>query len=284
MHIKYLTLLLDDGEDDEWEMYDSDDTSWKVRRAAVQVTDTLILVHPQILRELAETVFDKLVKRFKEREQNVKLDVFNTLTDFLKMMVYSDERRDGDENLEEILDRPALVRLKSSFMDFNHKITAMISMLTKVFADKKSTPVLKIAASNLLLRAAKYTPEPVVENIDSIFPLIKSIYSQSSNPSELRVNMLRVLRSVLKAQIGKPTHHLNKYLDDIIELIRSAIQNDYFKISSEGFRGLGVFYKVLRPHGSNAADSFKHYIHPLLGLVISKLKETDIDQEVIIEY
>lgn len=279
-----LNSLLDEGDDDEWEMYDSDDTSWKVRRAAVQVTDTLILVHPQILRELAETVFDKLVKRFKEREQNVKLDVFNTLTDFLKMMVYSDERRDGDENLEEILDRPALVRLKSSFMDFNHKITAMISMLTKVFGDKKSTPVLKIAASNLLLRAAKYTPEPVVENIDSIFPLIKSIYSQSSNPSELRVNMLRVLRSVLKAQIGKPTNHLNKYFDDIIELIRSAIQNDYFKLSSEGFRGLGVFYKVLRPHGTNATDAFKHYIHPLLGLVVSKLKETDIDQEVIIVY
>ena len=272
------TLLLDD-DDEEWDMYDSDDTSWKVRRAAIQVTDTLILVHPQILRELAETVFDKLVKRFREKEQNVKLDVFNTLTDFLKMIIYKDDK-DMDENIEEILERPQLTRLKSSFVDFNNKIATMILNLTKVFADKKSTPVLKVAASNLLLRAAKYTPEPVVENINAVFPLIKSIYSQTGNPSELRVNMLRVLRSLLKSQVGRLNPNFEKFFDETIELIRSAIQNDYFKISSEGFKALSVFYTVLRPSVSASANGFNTYVKPLLSVVIAKLKETDIDQEV----
>jgi cullin-associated NEDD8-dissociated protein 1 len=269
----------DDG-DDEWDMYDSDDTSWKVRRAAVQVTNTLILVHPQVLRDLAESVFDKLVKRFREREQNVKLDVFNTLTDFLKMIVYVDDRRDADENLEEILERPELTRLKSSFLDFNNKITSMISTLIKVFADKKSTPVLKIAASNLLLRAAKYTPEAVIENIDSVFALIKNIYAQTSNPSELRVNMLKVLRSLSKSQIGRVKPNFQKYFDDIVNLIRSAIQNDYFKLSSEGFRDLSIFYKVLRPTVKDSSNGYNKYIEPLISLVIAKLKETDIDQEI----
>jgi len=270
----------EEEDDEEWDMYDSDDTSWKVRRAAVQVTDTIILVHPQILRELAESVFDKLIRRFREREQNVKLDVFNTLTDFLKMIVYSDERRDNDENLEEILERPELSRLKSSFLDFNHKISFMISNLIKVFSDKKSTPVLKIAASNLLLRAAKYTPEAVIENIDPVFNLIKNSYSQSSNPSELRVNMLKVLRALLKAQTGKVKPQFEKCFEDIITLIRSAIQNDYFKLSSEGFRDLSVFYKILRPTVSDPANGYKTFVQPSIGLVISKLKETDIDQEI----
>ena len=278
--LHYLTYYKESDADEEWDMYDSDDTSWKVRRAAVQVTNTLILVHPQVLRDLAESVFDKLVKRFKEREQNVKLDVFNTLTDFLKMIVYIDERKDNDENFEEILERPELTRLKSSFLDFNNKIASMISTLIKVFADKKSTPVLKIAASNLLLRAAKYTPEAVVENIESVFPLIKSIYSQNSNPSELRVNMLKVLRSLIKSQIGRVKPQFQKYFDDIINLIRSAIQNDYFKLSSEGFRDLSIFYKVLRPTVKDSSSGYGQYIQPLIGLVIAKLKETDIDQEV----
>lgn len=58
----------DDAYDDFDDMYDNDDTSWKVRRAAVQVADTMIQTHPELLRDLAETVFDRLVKRFKETE------------------------------------------------------------------------------------------------------------------------------------------------------------------------------------------------------------------------
>mmetsp|Transcript_25555 Transcript_25555/g.22578 ORF Transcript_25555/g.22578 Transcript_25555/m.22578 type:complete len:527 (+) Transcript_25555:25-1605(+) len=187
----------EDGYDDFDDMYDNDDTSWKVRRAAVQVADTMIQTHPELLRDLAETIFDKLVKRFKENEQNVKLDVFHALSNFLKMIVYGDKH--DDDNLEELIEMPKLTKMKSAFMDYSSKISGMVASLSKVFKDKKSTPALKIAASNLLFKASKCTPDAVVDKFDVVFPLLEQHYSNSSNPTELKVNLLKVLRSLLKA-------------------------------------------------------------------------------------
>src|SRR5690349_9834748 len=103
-------------------MYDQGDTSWKVRRSAIQVTDTLIRMHPELLHTLALTVFDKLVKRFTEHEQNVKLDTFSTLSNFLKMIAYGEALTDSEENLEELMEMPKLYKLKSSFLEFSNKI------------------------------------------------------------------------------------------------------------------------------------------------------------------
>jgi len=271
----------EEDEYEEWDdMYDNGDTAWKVRRAAVQVADTLIQTHPELLRELAETVFDKLVKRFKEKEQNVKLDVFNALSDFLRMIVYGDTRTEED-NIEELIEMPKLTRMKSAFIDYSHKISNMIASLTKVFKDKKATPALKVAASNLLFKASKCTPDAVIEKIDVVFPLIETHFSQSNNPSELKVNMIRILRSLLKSQVDKQSTKLEAYFNKIIKIIESAIKNDYFKISAEGFKALSVFYRVLRPNVSASPDKFSTYVKPILPLIVDKLKETDIDQEVI---
>src|SRR4051812_25330661 len=116
-------------------MYDLEDTSWKVRRSAIQVTHTLILTHPELLRVLTETLFDKLIKRFYEKEQNVKQDVFSTLSDFLKMIVYSEGARDSDGDHDELIERPMPTRIKPSFLDFYSKISSMVASLVKVSND-----------------------------------------------------------------------------------------------------------------------------------------------------
>lgn len=50
--------------------------SWKVRRAAAKCMAALISSRPDLLPEFHCTLAPALIRRFKEREENVKTDVF----------------------------------------------------------------------------------------------------------------------------------------------------------------------------------------------------------------
>ncbi|XP_022861410.1 cullin-associated NEDD8-dissociated protein 1-like [Olea europaea var. sylvestris] len=73
-------------EDDESanEYTDDEDASWKVRRAAAKCLAALIVTRPELLSRLYEEACPKLIDRFKEREENVKMDVFNTFIELLR--------------------------------------------------------------------------------------------------------------------------------------------------------------------------------------------------------
>uniref|UniRef100_A0A4W5JMC8 Cullin-associated and neddylation-dissociated 1 n=1 Tax=Hucho hucho TaxID=62062 RepID=A0A4W5JMC8_9TELE len=70
------------GSDDEYS--DDDDMSWKVRRAAAKCLDAVVSTRHEMLPEFYRTVSPALIARFKEREENVKADVFHAYLSLLK--------------------------------------------------------------------------------------------------------------------------------------------------------------------------------------------------------
>jgi hypothetical protein len=81
----------DGGENDagyEEEEYgqqsDDDDSSWKVRKAAVRVINAIVVAHPNLLKDLYNSCADELIHRFKEREENVRLDIIACFTKFVE--------------------------------------------------------------------------------------------------------------------------------------------------------------------------------------------------------
>ncbi|KAL2939472.1 Cullin-associated NEDD8-dissociated protein 1 [Bienertia sinuspersici] len=75
----------EDADDESANEYtDDEDASWKVRRAAAKCLAGLIVSRPEMLSNLYEEACPKLIDRFKEREENVKMDVFNTFTELLR--------------------------------------------------------------------------------------------------------------------------------------------------------------------------------------------------------
>lgn len=61
----------------------------KVRRAAAKVLSSLIVSRPDRLSELLPLLLPTLIGRFREREENVKMDVFATFNDLLGQVAHA---------------------------------------------------------------------------------------------------------------------------------------------------------------------------------------------------
>lgn len=68
--------------DDEYS--DDDDMSWKVRRSAVKCLEALISTRLDLLLSFYSTICPALLARFKEREENVRADVFAAFSTLLR--------------------------------------------------------------------------------------------------------------------------------------------------------------------------------------------------------
>lgn len=76
---------VEEDEDDFEEVYDDDDdTSWKVRRGAVKVLQMPIQTRLELLSTFYKTIAPVLISRFVEREETVRLEVWNTYTTLLR--------------------------------------------------------------------------------------------------------------------------------------------------------------------------------------------------------
>ena len=79
-------VFQDEDEDDESEdeYSDDDDMSWKVRRSAAKCLEAVVSTRHDMLTEFYKTVSPALIARFKEREENVKSDIFHAYIALLR--------------------------------------------------------------------------------------------------------------------------------------------------------------------------------------------------------
>ena len=71
------------SESEEEQYTDDEDTSWKVRKAAARLLTFLIRSYPSLLPDIYKQASKTLISRFKEREENVKLEVLSTFAELI---------------------------------------------------------------------------------------------------------------------------------------------------------------------------------------------------------
>lgn len=242
-----------DLEDDEGNFSDDDDdTSWKVRRAALRVLKSIIVCRVERLDEFIETRAPELIRRFKEREENVRLDVVSCVREMIRHSTGSCS----------LLERhvPALMKASVKQLSVGHKVSSMKT---------------KSAVLSMLSQLVQVLPQNGLKSsLPSLVPAVLS--SLEDHHSSLKLDALVCLRLILS------THDpscFTPYVDTMVPHVTQCAKEDWYKLIAETLRVLGILvHVVVCDHPE------KHYsqsfVLTIFEATMTHLVARDSDQEI----
>ncbi|KAL3643794.1 Cullin-associated NEDD8-dissociated protein 1 [Castilleja foliolosa] len=251
-------------EDDESanEYTDDEDASWKVRRAAAKCLSALIVSRPEMLSRLYEEACPKLIDRFKEREENVKMDVFNT---FIELLRQTGNATKGQTDFDESSPRYLL----------KQEVPKIVRSVNKQLREKSIKT--KVGAFSVVKELVIVLPDCLADHIGSLTPGIEKALCDKSSTSNLKIEALVFTRLVL-ASHAPPVFH--PYIKAISAPVISAVGERYYKVTAEALRVCGELVRVVRPNIEGYGFDFTPYVHPIYTAIMSRLTNQDQDQEV----
>ncbi|KAG2704349.1 hypothetical protein I3843_05G001300 [Carya illinoinensis] len=253
----------EEEEDDESanEYTDDEDVSWKVRRAAAKCLAALIVSRPELLSKLYEEACPKLIDRFKEREENVKMDVFNT---FIELLRQTGNVTKGQNDMNELSPRWLL----------KQEVPKIVRSITRQLREKSIKT--KVGAFSVLKELVIVLPDCLADLIGSLIPGIEKALSDKSSTSNLKIEALIFTRLVL-ASHSPPVFH--PHIEALSGPVLSAVGERYYKVTAEALRVCGVVVRVVRPDTEGFGFDFKPYVQPIYNAIMSRLTNQDQDQE-----
>ncbi|KAH9877830.1 hypothetical protein J1614_003047 [Plenodomus biglobosus] len=303
---------------------DDDDASWKVRRCATKLLYTLISTRSNgdLLDDgtLYNRVAPVLVTRFKEREDNVRLEVLATLSnlvrksgDGLSPIKFADElpqgglmmpppskkrRRGGSDasmfdlqasssfSMGYASPAPAAtppVGPRASLAKLSPEIVKGVAQLLK----QSSCPPSTKQASIVLIKDIVITQRGGLDGFLSQFidPVIDAAKTTSGSTSSASAtaNSLRIQALQLTGAIAD-THSsktIQPYIAPVVQALLLGVKDRYSKLSIEALAATEQVVKALTPPRSAATGSnTQQYLDQLYEVLVDRIAANDADVEV----
>lgn len=265
-------------EDDDYS--DDDDSSWKVRRAAIRCVHAITSVELLPRAELFSRFGPFLITRFKEREESVKLDVFDAFSELLRLAgsmtkgfsaASATIRAEADVGDAMIVDADEEVRNQVSPLLLRGP--GIVKSLKKELGSKSLKARTK--AMTLLRNLVNTMPSVILPLIGNVIPEIEQGLRDSS--TAMKTESLLLLRSVMA---GGGAEALKDDIGVLIPQVIATTGDRYYKITAECLRCCG---EALIAFGT-ASPACKENMSPLApGIHDSALKRVtaqDQDSEV----
>jgi cullin-associated NEDD8-dissociated protein 1 len=288
---------IEEGEDDE-----DDDDSWKVRRAAIR---TIVAVvesqkhNPSMLwntmipvrKGKSEIVAGALIARFKEREENCRIDVIDCFTKLLHVTVSASSSGvismvNDSGNSESIV-----------AIDFRGKHAANVVKASEKILSDKGNNRSKTAVLSLLSTLCR-VPGGIggEDEVLSIFGHVKALLSGdggrlgSSHATgvnkSLKLEALILVRVMLSSGQQDPQHLRIGLLKHIFDDLCAAVKEQWYKVIAEALRVLGEIPKVFISLLPSSEDEAKQKVEnrkialALYNAIEPLLAASDVDQEI----
>lgn len=314
-----------EGEDFEEEIGydDDDDASWKVRRCAAKVLYTLISTRSNgdLLEDgtLYSRVAPALIARFKEREENVRLEVLATLSNLVRksgdgpspvkfadepthggmMLPPSKKRRRGgsDASMFDLQESSSLsmgysspapagtppVGPRASLAKLSPDIVKGVAQLLK----QTSCPPTTKQASISLIKDIVITQRGGLDGYlnQLISPVVEAAKTTggSSSSASATANSLRTQALQLIGAIADthPSQSIQPYLEPIVDALLRGVKEKYSKLSIEALAATEQAIKSLTPPRSAASGTEnRQYLESLYEALVSRISANDADVEV----
>ncbi|KAJ1702873.1 hypothetical protein LUZ63_002652 [Rhynchospora breviuscula] len=254
----------DEDEDDQSadEYTDDEDASWKVRRAAAKCLSAIIVTRPEMLSGLYIEASPKMIERFREREENVKMDVFNT---FIELLRQTGNVTKGQTGMDESSPRWLL----------KQEVPKIVKSLNRQLREKSVKT--KVGAFAVLKELVVVLPDCLADHIGSLVPGIEKALNDKSSTSNLKIEALVFTKLVMASHSPSVFH---PYIQALSTPILSAVGDRYYKVTAEALRVCGELVRVLRPDFETRSLDFRPYIGPIYNAILTRLANQDQDQEV----
>ncbi|KAK6474042.1 cullin-associated NEDD8-dissociated protein 1-like isoform X1 [Huso huso] len=257
-----------DEEDEETgdEYSDDDDMSWKVRRSSVKCLEAVMSTRHDMLQDFYKTVSPALITRFKEREENVKADIFLAYMSLLKQT----RPMQGWLQSSDIMGKEdsSLTMLKS-------QVPNVVKALHKQLKEKSIKS--RQGCLCLLTELANVLPGALADHIPALIPGIVYSLTDKSSSSNMKIDSLSFLTVIL---CNHPPETLHPHIKVILPPVVACIGDPFYKITSEALLVTQQLVKVIRPLEKPSSFDSKPYVKDLFSSTLKRLKAADIDQEV----
>uniref|UniRef100_A0A8C4NH41 Cullin-associated and neddylation-dissociated 1 n=1 Tax=Eptatretus burgeri TaxID=7764 RepID=A0A8C4NH41_EPTBU len=257
----------DDEQASEDEYSDDDDMSWKVRRAAAKCLDAVLGTRHEMLPEFYRTVSPALTIRFKEREENVKADIFHAYLSLLK------QTRPAQSWLH---DPDAMEQGETPLSLLQSQVPSIVKALHKQLKEKSVKT--RQGSFNLLTELVNVLPGALADHVPALVPGIVFSLGDKSSSSNMKIDTLSFLHVLL---CHHPPEVFHPHVRVLVPAVVTCVGDPFYKITSEALLVEQQLVRVIRPlEGPPSTFDAKPFVHDLFTSTQKRLKAADIDQEV----
>ncbi|XP_027558452.1 cullin-associated NEDD8-dissociated protein 1-like isoform X2 [Neopelma chrysocephalum] len=245
----------ENGEDEEQESddeySDDDDISWKVRRAAAKCLEAVVSSRHDLLQDFYRTLSPALISRFKEREENVKADIFSAYISLLKQTLptqswlhSSDASGKGDVPLRML----------------RNQVPNIVKALHKQLKEKSIKS--RQGCFSLLTELANVLPGCLADHIPALVPGVVFSLADKSSSSNMRIDTLSFLHVLLCNHQPEVFHpHIKSLLPP--------------EIGSQPKRQYLLLHSLKEVISSSPADSLTPYVEDIWALLFKHCECTE---------
>lgn len=263
---------LDEESDDEYS--DDDDMSWKVRRSSIKCLEALISTRRDLLLSFCSSICPALLARFKEREENVRADVFSAFSALLGQTRARSSHRglatagsapqpSGDE------EEPAVGLLRK-------QVPVIVKALHRQLKEKSIKS--RQGCFCLLTELAHTVPGALEQHIPALIPGIVFSLTDKSTSSTMRIDALSFFHVLL---LSHPPQAFQPHMQVLLPPVVACVEDSFYKITSEALLVIQQLVRVMRPQGQTTTGfDPKPFVGEVFSVTMKRLKATDIDQEV----
>ncbi|KAL1924349.1 uncharacterized protein VTP21DRAFT_7384 [Calcarisporiella thermophila] len=296
-------VMEDDAEDTDEEVdedySDDDDISWKLRRASSKVLAAVIGTRHELLPQLYQTVAPALINRFKEREESVRVDILQTFIVLLQQTsIYGGEGTGSSLEAEE----PGIAAKKRKGMGTvarmeteespKQLLRALIPKLTRALSKQFMSKSVQTRQTGFVLLRELVTvlPGGLDEHVQLFIPAVEASLSGAGaeirvhhhqSSSNLKIEVLSFLRQLFATHSPAVLH---PHILRLYQPIAMALEDKFYKITSEAFLVCIELIRVMRPISQGTVQSldpaFLPIIQGIYATTVSRVVTSDADQEV----
>ncbi|XP_072307863.1 cullin-associated NEDD8-dissociated protein 2 [Eucyclogobius newberryi] len=259
----------DFGEESDDEYSDDEDMSWKVRRSSIKCLEALIHARRDLLLSFYSSLCPALLSRFKEREENVRADVFSAFSTLLKQTrvrsghvgLISEQGGAGEEE-------PTAALLKK-------QVPMIVKALHKQLKDKSVKS--RQGCFSVLTELAHTVPGALEEHIPALIPGLVFSLTDKSTSSTMRIDALSFFHVLL---LSHRPEAFQPHMQVLLPPVVACVEDSFYKITSEALLVTQQLVKVMRPLDQTKGFDPKPFVKEVFSSTMKRLKATDIDQEV----